>query len=76
MQIPQIDFTLTGKHISSIIQSKGYNFSDIALALSISESKIFELLAGKHLLPTEPFFALSKLLQVPLSELLIEKERP
>lgn len=70
-----LDVEKTGQRINKAIKDRGYKVADIQKALNFEcPQSIYRWLKGKALPSIDNLFLLSKLLDVPMQDLLVAKE--
>ena len=71
-RFPAIDLTATGQNIMELRKSRGYTVKDIQAYLGFEEPQaIYKWQRGETLPSTDHLFALAKLFEVPIEEILI-----
>lgn len=69
---PAIDMKATGEKIQKLRVSRGLTVKDIQDYMGFSEPQsVYKWLWGKNLPSTDHLFALAKLLEVPVEEILV-----
>lgn len=72
----KIDLDETGRHLERLIRKNGYSVKEIQGMLGLScPQPIYRWMKGQILPSVEHLYALSKLLQMPMEELLISPYR-
>ncbi|MDO4466387.1 MAG: helix-turn-helix transcriptional regulator [Bacillota bacterium] len=71
-KFPIIDMEKTGKRIKELIQERGYTVLEIQRILMLSSHQtIYSWFSGINIPSIDNFVALSKLLEVPLEEMIV-----
>ena len=71
-QFPTIDMTATGENIARLRREKGLTVRDIQIYFGFEEPQaVYKWQRGKSLPTVDNLYALSKLLEVPMDEILV-----
>ena len=70
---PVIDLKATGANIKCLIKSKGFKVVQISEYMGFSDARaIYKWLSGQSLPSLDNMFALSRILETPVEDILIE----
>ena len=76
MPFPQIDVRATGQNIDRLLTEKQISVRTLQTYFGFDTPRaIYKWLRGEHLPSVDHLFALSRLLQIPLQDILVELER-
>ena len=74
-RFPVIDMKATGQNIKELRISRGYTVKDLQEYLGFEEPQaIYKWQRGENLFSIDHLFALAKLFEVPIEEILIMRE--
>ena len=76
MPFPQIDVRATGQNIDRLLTEKQISVRTLQTYFGFDTPRaIYKWLRGEHLPSVDHLFALSRLLQIPLQDILVELQR-
>ena len=76
MPFPQIDVRATGQNIDRLLTEKQISVRTLQTYFGFDTPRaIYKWLHGEHLPSVDHLFALSRLLQIPLQDILVELQR-
>lgn len=76
MQFPTINIPATGQNIAQLLRARQLSVRTLQTYFGFDTPRaIYKWLRGEHLPSVDHLFALSKLLQVPMQDILIEAEQ-
>ena len=76
MHFPTIDVQATGRNIDQMLQERRISVRTVQSYFGFDSPRaIYKWLRGEHLPSVDHLFALSKLLQIPLQDILVELQQ-
>ena len=71
---PVIDLTATGAHLKELLEERGVTVQDIQEAMGLaSPQAVYRWLRGSNMSSVDNLYALSRFLDVPMDNVIVEK---
>ena len=71
---PVIDLTATGAHLKELLEERGVTVQDIQEAMGLaSPQAVYRWLCGSNMPSVDNLYALSRFLDVPMNNVIVEK---
>ena len=71
---PVIDLTATGAHLKELLEKRGVTVQDIQEAMGLaSPQAVYRWLRGSNMPSVDNLYALSRFLDVPMDNVIVEK---
>ena len=71
---PVIDLTATGAHLKELLEKRGVTVQDIQEAMGLASPQVvYRWLRGSNMPSVDNLYALSRFLDVPMNNVIVEK---